>query len=275
MMDMKMANMATNTHRNYTSGVITITANQCTTGVWSLGAVDNLETVMATSAIPYYDFVSDHRFEYDSPQDITVESGMKTFKIYVFYSYEVLEMRNNGTHPIHIQFWWFRPRRALGSTEGPYEEQQAALITKGVSANYYTDPRYGPWDGGWALHRKWKCYKKQSILLNTAQSIKVRYGVQRPYWYDPIDARNTHYDKHRSRALVYRAIGPVSHDETTPTNVGTCDGQIDYIRHNYTKYSVMPHNKFKFIKVGSGELGAQAAAVMDVEAVLPDQAKST
>lgn len=58
---------------------------------------------------------------------------------------------------------------------------------------------------------------------------------------------------------MFRLEGVVSHDDTTTTNVGTCDTTLDYVVKSHIKFSGIGGSlKVKNLIVGSGALDAQA-----------------
>lgn len=252
-----------NVYRNIDSGQYAVSANQVSYSSAFIGTTATLDAVIDGTQTVY----NNAGVLNVTGLDLSDQTNVGNYRVHVHNDIMRLELRNNGNTPCRIQAFWYCPRKTLNVADAPLTQYARELAAKGFTGTATQDPMYNLWDAGKGFKDNWKLDKTRRYNLNAGDNLSLYLTQRRPYDYNPLNDTNFYFDKKRSKVLILRFQGVVSHDETNTANVGTCDCTIDYVHYFHTRYSAEVGGKFKWIHEGDGALDAQTDPLVDIKEI--------
>lgn len=246
----KNSNVNINTWRNIDSGQISCEVNQCSYSNFFL-----LSSTVLESAI-------DGAQVYDPNTNTMVTANLSSIdgiKTKILNAKTILSLRNNAFTPCELKIYWIRFKKR-GAT-APILLFEDGLENAGITTNELTDLRYDIYDSK-TFNDFCKVYKTRKIRLEAGDETRLELCKKTPFMYDP-DELDKHtaseYVPGQTQALVIRMNGVISHDDTSTSNVGTCNSTLDYVLNYHIKFVASPStSRSKHLLAGTGTLDAQA-----------------
>lgn len=260
-----------NQYRSMDSGNIDGGTNAAHYKMWSVGTEADLETFAANCKALVYD---------GSIKVVTMDLTTTTptadledaQSIQCFGHKKVIRIRNNSNFDCHLQVIYVTPKKE-------FEKSPLDLICAGLNdklgqsytcsgSTLTTNVNHYPEDS--MLFKRNCYYKKQFIHLRADGEITLRLKSKFTR-YSPIDNdqdANQEYGR-ASRHIILRAVGGISHDNVTLTQVGTGPFLLDWVYTENANYKMSPYKFNKYVKDGSGALDSMTSApVQATEAVV-------
>lgn len=260
-----------NQYRSMDSGNIDGGTNAAHYKMWSVGTEADLETFAANCKALVYD---------GSIQVVTMDLTTTTptadlqdaQSIQCFGHKKVIRIRNNSNFDCHLQILYVTPKKEF--EKSPLDLLCAGLNDK-LSTSYTcsgstltTNVNHYPEDS--MLFKRNCYYKKQFIHLRADAEITLRLKSKFTR-YSPVDNDQDASQENgkASRHIILRAVGGISHDNVTLTQVGTGPFLLDWVYTENANYKMSPYKFNKYVKDGSGALDAMTSApVQATEAVV-------
>lgn len=256
---------ATNTYRSLLSGQLAVEANQCYYNHFTFLDYTGIRDAISQSVMRDIDTanarIEDIAIDRTDATDVANTSNVDTW---ILNATRVVTIRNNGGTPVILEAYWFHQRKAMTNVSTILTKLQEAFVTKGAtSGTCMTDPRYNVRDAGSYFTKFFKMFKYKQFLLNAGDQVVIRLNRRRPFLYNETGANEQHtrpYTQH----MLFRLIGVVSHDETTTSNVGTCNGTLDWTSIYHIKFNAENDQGFKYF-IESGTWDEQTNPIVDVD----------
>jgi hypothetical protein len=160
-------------------------------------------------------------------------------KIYIRQYIGVVKFRNNSSYPQKLTLYWCIPK--IRTDIRPENAIQEGLDDRaGADLGWETEPMFYP-SHALTFRRRYQIYMKKIVRLNPGDehTAVVKYG---PFIYDD-DWEDNVLDKdfmrYRTRFLLMRLQGCITHDQTLTDNVGYSEAQVDYIIEECVKYHAL------------------------------------
>lgn len=242
-------------YRNINSGQISCSANECAYSVIEFLYADYIELAINNAKI------------LDPNAGTLTEvsanlSSIDSLRTKIINAKRVVTLRNNAKTPCDLEVFWVFAKQRCSSTLTPLTAFEDGLENCGITTNELTDMRFNLRDSK-TFRDYFKVYKYKKYRINGGDEVECALNRNKPFMYDPDlqDDSATSYKMPRQyMALVFRIVGVVSHDDTTTTNVGTCDSTLDFVDIAHVKFSSSPSSmKLKNFISGTGTLDAQVA----------------
>lgn len=241
-------------YRNINSGQISCSANECAYSVIEFLYADYIELAINNAKI----------LDPNAGTLTEVSANLSTIdnlRTKIINAKREITLRNNAKTPCDLECYWVFAKQRCASTLTPLTAFEDGLENCGITTNELTDIRFNLRDSK-SFRDYFKVYKYRKYRINGGDEISCSLNRKKPFIYDPDlqDDSSTSYKMPRQyMALVFRIVGVVSHDDTTTTNVGTCDATLDYVDIAHLKFSSSPSSmKLKNFISGTGSLDAQA-----------------
>lgn len=261
----KDINESTNTYRSLLSGQLTVEANQCSYNHFTFldytGIRDAISQSVARDVDTANNRIEDIAIDRTDATDVANTSNVDTW---IINATRIVTLRNNGGTPIIFEAYWFHQRKAMTNVSTILTKLQEGFVTKGAtSGTCMTDPRYSVRDAGTYFSKFFKMFKYRQFLLNAGDQIVLRLSRKRPFLYNET-GQNEQHTRPYTQHMLFRLIGVVSHDETTTSNVGTCNGTIDWTSIYHIKFNSENDQGFKYF-IESGTWDEQTTPLVDVD----------
>ncbi len=247
-------NLAVNVFRDIDSGNLTVEENQCSYTTFGFLLQDDIED--ALDGMQIIDVVGGNATK-TAMNPLTADS----VHCRILNAKLIFDIRNNGATPCYLEVYWLFPKRRTAAATTPLTIFENGLENRGVTTNELTDLRFNIRDSP-AFRKYFKVYKFRKFLVNAGDELQIVMNRKKPFTYRPDefdDHTNSVSLPNHSQHIVFRMKGVVSHDDTTPTLVGTCDSTLDYVRTRHIKFSSNVNLKHNYLTTGSKSLDTQSA----------------
>lgn len=145
-----------------------------------------------------------------------------------------VKMRNNGLKPVRVRVYWYSVKQSTGDTP-------VSLMTPGLSdvgASTSTSTLYYPTENK-LISQFYKLEDTSKFELKCGDSVESYFSRKNlnyePDYDDTASARE--YMKGKTFICLIRIQGVVCHDQSSPTNVGFADAELDTILEGVYKTS--------------------------------------
>lgn len=203
--------------------------------------------------------------------DLTTIDGLKSRILNAKF---LIVLRNNGFTPCDIKCYHVFAKRRMSSSENMTTVFEDGLEDIGITTGEQTNPRFDIYDSP-RFRQYFKIFKVKKYRVNAGDEVTLELNRHKAFNYDPdlIDQYSAN-DKQPGifQGIIVRMEGVVSHDDTTTSNVGTCNATLDWITKTHIKYSISSIGKFKQLQAGGGAYDAQA---VNAKVVIEDVAEVT
>lgn len=243
-------------YRDISSSQLTCEANQCSyTSSQFLTKADIEDAIEDSRGIdPASGVAAEVRIDYT-----TIDGA----KVKLINAKKIILCRNNGQTPCNLEVFWYFNTHRTASTHTPLVAFEDGLENNGITTNELVDLRFNPLYDNQQIKNYYKQIRYKKYRLNGGDEIEVCMNRKKPFWYDPDvfdDSSSSERWPKVSQFVVFRLSGVVSHDDTTTSNVGTCDCTVDFVVNYHIRWNSGPsHVKLKNYIAGTNALAAQAA----------------
>lgn len=250
------------TWRDIDSGQISCEANQCSYNNLNFLLHTQIEDALDQGKL--LDPNAGTLTEVDA--DLTSINGLR---VKIINAHSQWTFRNNGQTPCDVKCYYVFLKRRIGTADGMSTIFEDGLENLGITTNELTDLRFDVYDSP-TFKQFYKVWKVRKYRVNAGDELTLTLRRKTPFVYDPdlFDKHSASSKQHRIYQGVFlRMSGVVSHDDTTTSNVGTCNATLDFVNQTHIKFSTSAGLKLKNLVVSSNSLDAQTTPKVNIEDV--------
>lgn len=250
-------------HRNISSSQISCEANECSYSFLSFLDHSSIEGALDQAKI----------LDPNAGTLTEVEVDLNTIdglKVKIINAKAIRTFRNNGQTPCNLECYYLFAKKRMGTAVTPLTILEDGLENAGITTNELTDLRFNVYDSK-SFNDFFRIMRVKKYRVNAGDEVEIQLNRRKPFIYDP-DIFDDHSASSKQpkiyQAVLVRMSGVVSHDDTTTTNVGTCNATLDYMDLTHIKYSVSSNGlRLKNLVVGASGLDAQTTPKVNIEDV--------